>query len=145
MATETPRRAVLIALSLSALSLCVWVVFIGSWSRPIERRVSNVALSRTGKWLAAGTSQGKITVWDQRREVLLLGRDHFGKKPLYYSWDGRRLLFGSEIKALLADPGLAPAIVEHRRVGDEIEAGALRWGDIDWAHNTFRICKGIYR
>jgi len=65
MTTETPRRTVLIALSLSAIFLCVWTVFIGSRSRPIERRVSNVALSRTGKWLASGTSQGKITVWDQ--------------------------------------------------------------------------------
>ena len=64
---ETPRRTVLIALSLSAISLCAWIVFIGSRSRPIGRRVSNVALSRTGKWLAAGTSQGKITVWDQGR------------------------------------------------------------------------------
>ena len=69
MTTETPRRTVLIALSLSAISLCVWIVFIGSRSRPIERRVSNVALSRTGKWLAAGTSQGKIRVWDQGRGV----------------------------------------------------------------------------
>ncbi len=65
MTTELPRRTVLIALSLSAISLCVWIVFIGSRSRPIERRVSNIALSTTGKWLAAGTSQGKITVWDQ--------------------------------------------------------------------------------
>jgi WD40 repeat protein len=67
MTVETPRRTVLISLSLSAISLCVWIIFIGSRSRPIERRVSNVALSRTGTWLAARTSQGKITVWDRRR------------------------------------------------------------------------------
>jgi WD40 repeat protein len=63
--TETPRGTVLTALALSAISLYVWPVFIGSRNRPIERRISNVALSRTGKWLAAGTSQGKIMVWDQ--------------------------------------------------------------------------------
>ena len=62
---ETPRGTVLIALSISAIFLCVWIVFIGSRSRPIERRISNVALSRTGRWLAGGTSQGKITVWDR--------------------------------------------------------------------------------
>ncbi len=61
------RRTVLIALSLSAVSLCAWIVFIGSAGRPIDRRVSIVSLSRTGKWLAAGTAQGKITVWDQER------------------------------------------------------------------------------
>lgn len=49
-----------------------------------------------------------FAVWDQRRENLLLARDRFGKKPLYYGMDGVRLLFGSEIKAILAAaPGLA--------------------------------------
>jgi WD40 repeat protein len=67
MTTEIQRRTVLIALSLLAISLFVWIVFVGSRSRSIERRVSNIALSRTGKWLAAGTSRGKIAVWDQRR------------------------------------------------------------------------------
>jgi WD40 repeat protein len=63
--TETPRGTVLIALALSAISLCAWLVFIRSRNAPIERRVSNIALSRTGRWLAGGTSQGKITLWDQ--------------------------------------------------------------------------------
>ena len=45
-----------------------------------------------------------IALWDQRRRRLLLARDRFGKKPLYYYTDGRRLLFGSEIKSILADP-----------------------------------------
>ena len=45
-----------------------------------------------------------FAVWDDRRRRLVLGRDRFGKKPLYYWTDGRRLVFGSEIKAVLADP-----------------------------------------
>jgi asparagine synthase (glutamine-hydrolysing) len=45
-----------------------------------------------------------FAVWDDRRRRLVLGRDRFGKKPLYYWTDGRRLVFGSEIKAVLAAP-----------------------------------------
>jgi len=43
-----------------------------------------------------------IALWDSRKRKLLLARDRVGKKPLFYSWDGRRLLFGSEMKALCA-------------------------------------------
>lgn len=43
-----------------------------------------------------------FALWDQHRKKLLLVRDRVGKKPLYYSIDKDRLIFGSEIKALLA-------------------------------------------
>lgn len=43
-----------------------------------------------------------IALWDGRKKKLLLARDRLGKKPLFYSWDGRRLVFGSEIKAIKA-------------------------------------------
>ena len=42
-----------------------------------------------------------FALWDERRERLILARDRLGKKPLYYLLDERRLLFGSEIKAIL--------------------------------------------
>ncbi len=44
-----------------------------------------------------------FAAWDERRGRLVLGRDRVGKKPLYYWCAGGRLVFGSEIKALLAD------------------------------------------
>jgi asparagine synthase (glutamine-hydrolysing) len=47
-----------------------------------------------------------LALWDQRRGSLLLARDRWGKKPIYYYSDGHRLLFGSEMKALLADPSV---------------------------------------
>jgi asparagine synthase (glutamine-hydrolysing) len=43
-----------------------------------------------------------IAVDDQREDALYLARDRIGVKPLYVHDDGRRVLFGSELKALLA-------------------------------------------
>ena len=43
-----------------------------------------------------------FAVWDAPRRRLLVARDRLGIKPLYWADDGRRLLFGSELKCLLA-------------------------------------------
>jgi asparagine synthase (glutamine-hydrolysing) len=43
-----------------------------------------------------------IALWDARQRKLVLARDRVGKKPLFYYSDGKRILFGSELKALLA-------------------------------------------
>jgi asparagine synthase (glutamine-hydrolysing) len=49
-----------------------------------------------------------FAIWDRRRRRLLLARDHFGQKPLFYTENAGQLTFASEIKALLADdPSLA--------------------------------------
>ncbi len=51
-----------------------------------------------------------LALWDNRRKRLLLARDRLGIKPLYYRWDGRRLLFASEVKGILADPDVPRAL-----------------------------------
>lgn len=52
--------------------------------------------------IAALDGMFALAIWDGRRRRLVLARDSFGKKPLYYWHDDRRFVFGSEIKALLA-------------------------------------------
>jgi asparagine synthase (glutamine-hydrolysing) len=51
-----------------------------------------------------------IAIWDGRSRTLLLARDRVGKKPLFYFHDGSRIIFGSEIKAILKDPGVTREI-----------------------------------
>ena len=45
-----------------------------------------------------------FALWDEPERRLLLARDRFGKKPLYYADVGGTLLFGSELKSLLEHP-----------------------------------------
>jgi asparagine synthase (glutamine-hydrolysing) len=45
-----------------------------------------------------------IALWDRRRRQLMLARDRFGIKPLYYELREGRIAFASELKALLCQP-----------------------------------------
>ena len=45
-----------------------------------------------------------LAIWDAPHKTLVLGRDRLGQKPLIYRHDGSRIVFGSELKALLALP-----------------------------------------
>jgi asparagine synthase (glutamine-hydrolysing) len=47
-----------------------------------------------------------FALFDTRQRRLLLARDRVGKKPLFYHDDGRRLVFASELKSLMADPSV---------------------------------------
>ena len=45
-----------------------------------------------------------IAAWDTKKKELVLSRDRFGVKPLYYWYNGSSIVFGSEIKAIIAHP-----------------------------------------
>jgi asparagine synthase (glutamine-hydrolysing) len=51
-----------------------------------------------------------IAIWDSQRHVLFMARDRVGIRPLFYTQRDGALIFGSEIKALLADPRLSAEI-----------------------------------
>ncbi|MEO8394898.1 MAG: asparagine synthase (glutamine-hydrolyzing) [Chloroflexota bacterium] len=48
-----------------------------------------------------------FALWDSSKQQLTLAVDRFGKKPLYYAIDAEKILFASELKALLRYPGLS--------------------------------------
>lgn len=67
---------------------------------------TEVVLKAVERWGPAAVERFNgmfaFAVYDAPSGELLLARDRLGIKPLYYHWDGRKFLFASEIKALLA-------------------------------------------
>jgi asparagine synthase (glutamine-hydrolysing) len=53
-----------------------------------------------------------FAVWDEAERTLTLAADPFGEKPLYYAEAGDRIVFGSEIKAILHDSTVSAAVEE---------------------------------
>lgn len=51
-----------------------------------------------------------FAVWDEEKEQLFIARDRLGVKPLFYHEKDGKLLFGSEIKAILAHPTITRAV-----------------------------------
>jgi asparagine synthase (glutamine-hydrolysing) len=51
-----------------------------------------------------------FALWDRNEQILTLGRDRMGEKPLFYGWQRGCFLFGSELKALRAHPAFEGGI-----------------------------------
>jgi asparagine synthase (glutamine-hydrolysing) len=65
-----------------------------------------------------------IALWDERTRRMTLLRDRMGVKPLYYAWDGQRLWFGSELKALRAFDAWN-AEIDRNAVGEYLQFGYI--------------------
>lgn len=70
------------------------------------------AISHWGleKTLAQLNGMFAFALWDRQQRQLHLVRDRLGEKPLYYGWCGSTFLFGSELKALRAEPAFQAEI-----------------------------------
>ncbi len=102
----------------------IWIVFNGEIYNFIElrreletrghvfrtRSDTEVVVHAYEEWgtaaLAKLNGMYGLALWDSQQGQLILARDPFGVKPLYYWDDGRTLVFGSEIKALLCHPAV---------------------------------------
>jgi asparagine synthase (glutamine-hydrolysing) len=65
-----------------------------------------------------------IAIWDSRNRALILARDRVGKKPLFYGADKRHIVFGSELKVLLAANNF-PREIDHEALADYFSFGYI--------------------
>jgi asparagine synthase (glutamine-hydrolysing) len=80
------------------------------------------------------TGMFALALWDRRREELVLARDRMGEKPLYYAEIDGGLVFGSELRALLAHPA----------VGRRLDVyGVARYLAFDYVPDHHSILEGI--
>jgi asparagine synthase (glutamine-hydrolysing) len=63
-----------------------------------------------------------FAIWDKGRQTLVLARDRLGIKPLYYSADVKRVVFGSELKAIL-EGGSVSREIDPEALSDFVSLG----------------------
>ncbi|WP_085902011.1 asparagine synthase (glutamine-hydrolyzing) [Kiloniella majae] len=81
-----------------------------------------------------------FALWDESEQRLVLARDRMGVKPLYYYWDGKRLLFASEIKSILAT-GLVERDINPQAIWDYLTLRYVPTPDTIWK-NIYKIPPG---
>ena len=75
------------------------------------RRCYRISTKSTAmRWSTSSTACLRLLLWDGRRRRLLIARDRFGEKPLYWGVFDNTLLFASEPKVLLAHPAVKPSL-----------------------------------
>jgi len=77
-----------------------------------------------------------FSLWDSKQKKLIIARDRFGEKPLYYGVFDGKLIWASELKAILAHPAVNP----------ELDLNALRhYVSFDYVPAPMSIFKGIHK
>lgn len=77
-----------------------------------------------------------FSLWDSKRKKLIIARDRFGEKPLYYGVFDNKLIWSSEPKSVLEHPSVKP----------ELDMNALRhYVSFDYVPAPMSIYKGIHK
>ena len=77
-----------------------------------------------------------LALWDERDRTLLLARDRMGKKPLYWGRFGGQTVFASEMRAMMAHPG----------VPRKVDPAALyRFLTLDYVPTPWSILEGVHK
>lgn len=77
-----------------------------------------------------------FAIWDKDASILFMARDRIGKKPLYYYYDGARIVFASELKSVVADPDV------HKEINYEAFSDYFRYL---YVPDPKTIYKNIYK
>ena len=83
-----------------------------------------------------------FAIWDNRKKQLFLARDRVGIKPVYYWLSDTSLVFGSEIKAILADPEVRPEVLP--RMIDRFLSFYYVPGEETLFKNIYKLAPGSY-
>jgi asparagine synthase (glutamine-hydrolysing) len=78
-----------------------------------------------------------FAIWDSERNALLLARDPYGIKPLYYADDGRTFRFASQVKALLAGGAVSRAPEPAGQVGFHL------WGSVPEPFTMYQAIRAL--
>ncbi len=78
-----------------------------------------------------------FAVWDENKKGLLLARDPFGIKPLYYADNGNTLRFASQVKALLRSSAIDRAPEPAGQVG------FFLWGSVPEPHTLYKGIRAL--
>lgn len=78
-----------------------------------------------------------FALWDVRERTLLLARDPYGIKPLYYSDDGRTFRFASQVKTLLATGAVS------RDIDPAGEVGFYLFGSVPEPFTTWQAIRSV--
>jgi asparagine synthase (glutamine-hydrolysing) len=133
----------------------LWLVFNGEIYNYIELREELIArghhfhsrsdteviLHAYEEWgdecLARFNGMWAFALWDEKQQRFFCARDRLGIKPFYYTEAGGSFLFASEIKALLAHPGVG------KRPDDRTLETYLAWGVQD--HTGRTMFEGVFQ
>jgi len=77
-------------------------------------------------------------VWNCAEKTLFLGRDRFGVKPLFYAIRGSKLLFASELKALLQHPSV-DAVIDKNGIAEVFALGPTRTPGVGVFKDVFEL------